>query len=169
VPQIQLVCFAIAISVLLSLSFFFGWRQLLALRSLGEQPNLPVEESRYQRRQAYRRLIGCGLMVLLALLLAGWQIFLEDKAQALAVERDNVVPDSEPPPMTEEQRDLARLCVYYWIVILLVLLTIVALAGVDMWTTRRRGLREHRKILDDQRIMLERQVARYREGRNGHN
>jgi len=166
VPLIQLICVGLAISVLLGLAFYFGWRQVLALGELREQTSLPAEESLHQRGQAHRRLAGCGLMVLLALLLAGWQIFLEDKAEALRVQRAALPDDGTAPPLTDSERDFVRFCVSFWIVFLMILLVVVALAGVDLWTTRRRGLREHRKLLDDQRLMLERQVERYRQERN---
>jgi hypothetical protein len=169
VPLIQLICVGLAIPLLLGLAFYFGWRQVVALGEVREQTSLPAEENRYQRRQAHRRLVGCGLMALLALLLAGAQLFLEDKAQALAEQRDALPDDGSAPPLTEPERDFARMYACYWIVCLLVLMAIVALAGVDLWETRRRGLREQRKLLDDQRLMLERQVERYRQKRKGLN
>ena len=49
-----------------------------------------------------------------------------------------------------------------WIVILLLVLAVVLLAAVDIWSTRLFSLRQQRKILDDRRAMLEREVARYR-------
>src|ERR1700722_18226421 len=68
VAQTQLICVAVAIVVLLGLSFGFGWRQLAVLRRLREVPELPADEGREQRRQAHRRLVSCGLLALLALL-----------------------------------------------------------------------------------------------------
>ncbi len=160
---IQLICVAVAIPVLLGLAFFFGLRQTAVLRRLREGPELPAEESRHQRRQGYRRLVSCMLLALLAFLLAGAQLFLEERADfwvaAPAVERP-----AEPTP---EQRDFVRIYGAYWLLCLVVLLAVVGLAGVDLWETRRRGLRERRKLLDDQRIMLERQMTRYRRERGG--
>jgi hypothetical protein len=54
----------------------------------------------------------------------------------------------------------------YWIVLLVVLMAVVVLAGIDLWETRRRGLRERRKLLDDQRVMLRRQMTRWRRERD---
>jgi hypothetical protein len=162
VALIQLICVALAIPVLLGLSFFFGFRQFAVLRRLREGPALPSEEQRQQRRQSLRRLTSCGLLALLALLLAGAQLFLEDRADAFIDEQDTRPPEASAPEPTPEQRDFLRIYGAYWITCLLVLLAVVALAGFDLWETRRRGLHERRKLLDDHRVLLKRQITRYR-------
>ncbi len=162
-PLIQLICVAVAIPVLLGVSFFFGFRQFAALRRLSEGPELPLEESRQCRRQAYRRLVGCALLAVLALLLAGAQLFLEERID----EQNAPTPEGVARAPTPEQRDFARFYVSYWIGCLVLLLVVVGLAGVDLWETRRRGLRDRRKLLDDQRVMLERQMTLYRRQRDG--
>jgi flagellar biosynthesis/type III secretory pathway M-ring protein FliF/YscJ len=167
VPQIQVICFALAIVVLLGLSFGFGWRQLVALRRLREVPELPADESRRQRRQAHRRLVGCGLMALLALLLAGAQLFLEEPTDLWIAEHDARAAEGQPVEPTPQQRAFFRLYGVYWIVLLLVLLALVAVAGVDLLETRRQGLRERRKLLDDRRVMLQRQMTRWRREHDG--
>jgi putative copper export protein len=166
----QLICVALAIPVLLGLSFFFAWRQFVLLRGLRGGPELPAAESRQERRQAYRRFVSCGLLALLALLLAGAQLFLEERADNL-IDEQSAQPQEEgaPSAFTPAQRDFARLYGMYWIVCLVVLMAIVALAGIDLWETRRRGLRERRKLLDDQRVMLRRQIKRYWQERRGRN
>jgi flagellar biosynthesis/type III secretory pathway M-ring protein FliF/YscJ len=169
VAQTQLICVAVAIVVLLCLSFVFGWRQLVVLRRLREGPELPAEESRQQRRQARRRLVGCVLLALLAFLLAGAQLFLEERVDIWIAQHAGPAPDGEPVEPTPEQRNFFRLYGVYWIILLVVLLAVVALAGIDLWETRRRGLRERRKLLDDQRVMLQRQMTRWRRERDGPN
>jgi ABC-type Fe3+ transport system permease subunit len=166
----QLICVALAIPVLLGLSFVFGWQQYTALRRLRDSPALPVAERRQQRRQAYRRLVTCGLLALLALLLAGAQLFLEERADNLIDEQRAQSQDQgAEAPFTPEQRNFARFYGVYWIVCLVVLLAVVGLAGIDLWETRRRGLRERRKLLDDQRGMLRRQITRLRQERDERN
>jgi hypothetical protein len=165
VALIQLICVAAAIPVLLGLAFFFGGRQFAVLRHLRERPEMPAEEQRRLRRQAYRRLVSCGLLILLALLLAGAQLFLEERADLFIDAQDARPADASAPEPTPEQRDFLRLYGAYWIVCLMVLLAIVALAGVDLWQTRRQGLRERRQLLDDHRVLLEQQITRYRQER----
>jgi hypothetical protein len=167
VALIQLICVALAIPVLLGVSFIYGFRQVAALRLLREGPELPAEEGRHHRRQAYRRLVSCGLLALLALLLAGAQLFLEERADNLIDEQAARPQEEGPRDLTPEQRNFARFYGAYWIGCLVVLMAVVALAGVDLWETRRRGLRARRKLLDDTRGMLQRQLTRYRRERDG--
>lgn len=159
----QLICVALAIPVLLGLSFFFGWHQLGALRRLRDGPELPATLARGLRRQLYRRLVTCGLLALLALLLAGAQLFLEERADDLIKENSVQAKHGNSPELTPEQRDFARFYGAYWLFCLLILLTIVGLAGFDLWETRRNGLRERRRLLHDQRLMLQRQMTQFRE------
>jgi hypothetical protein len=48
------------------------------------------------------------------------------------------------------------------------LMAVLMLAAADFLATRRFGRRAHQKILDDRRMMLERQMARLRQEGNGH-
>jgi hypothetical protein len=170
VALLQLICVALAIPVLLGVAFVFGWQQCVALRGLRNRPELPLAESRQQRGQAYRRLLTCGLLALLALLLAGARLFLEERADNLIDEqRAQAQEEGAEPPFTPEQRNFARFYGAYWIGCLVVLMAVVGLAGIDLWETRRRGLRERRKLLDDQRVMLRRQITRLRQERDERN
>jgi hypothetical protein len=164
----QIVFGTLLVAVLLFLSLFYAWRQVRALRALRQAPELPPEEARYERTKAWRRLVSCGLTLALAALLAGLLTFLEDRAQELADRREAVAAGEEPPPLTPEERALARRWLWGWIVLLLVLLAVVLLAAVDLWATRRFGLRQYRKIQADRRAMIERQVSRLRGQRNGY-
>ena len=153
---------ALLVAVLLFVSVFYAWRQARALAGLRRRPDLPADESEHQRRQAWRRLVGSGLLLLLAGLLAGALVYLEAPAQRLA---DLDVPDTSA--YTPEQRAFLRLYGGWWITLLLVLLAVILLAGLDLWATYRWGVRQHRKLQADRRAMVERQVARLREGRDG--
>jgi hypothetical protein len=156
--------------VLLGVAFVFGWQQYVALRGLRNRPELPLAERRQQRGQAYRRLLTCGLLALLALLLAGAQLFLEERVDNLIDEqRAQAQEQGGEQPFTPEQRNFARFYGVYWIGCLVVLMAVVGLAGIDLWETRRRGLRERRKLLDDQRVMLRRQITRLRQERDERN
>jgi hypothetical protein len=170
VALLQLICVALAIPVLLGVSFFFAWRQFVELRRLRDGPPLPAAEMRQQRGQVYRRLVTCGLLALLALLLAGAQLFLEERADKLIDEQKaQAQADGTEPDLTPEQQNFARIYGVYWMVCLVILMAVVVLAGLDLWQTRRRGLRERRKLLDDQRGMLRREITRLRREREERN
>ena len=64
-------------------------------------------------------------------------------------------------------REFGRIFAGYVIAILLLLGGIVTLAGIDFMATRRYALAQLRKIQTDRRAMLERQITRWREERDG--
>jgi hypothetical protein len=155
------------VGALVGLSLYYAVRQVSALQHLKANPALPEEEKRYERRKAYRRLVGCGLMLALGGMLTFVHVYLENPAQQLADERNQFAP-GEAPPLTPEQRSFLRLWGGYWIAILLTLLAVVIVAALDLWATRRYGIRQYRKLQADRRAMIERQVSRLRQQRNGH-
>ncbi len=142
---------------LLGLSLYVGARQVVQLRHLRQQ-DLPAEEMHYERRKAWRRLVSCGLTLVLAAMLAvlvpSWE------------EVDRMLRVAGPQP-TEEQKSLARLYVGGWIVLMMLLMVLLVLAALDLWSTRRFGLRQFRKLQADRRAMIERQVNRMRRDRDG--
>jgi hypothetical protein len=207
----QVVSGACLVAALMSLSLYYGFRQMRALRRL-RRLDLPREEDHYYRSQARRRLVGSALMFVMAWLLTGVMLYLEEPAQQLADQRDaqeagadlltgrthviaqvvaaqglglpsvgtagfpqvivasRVASLDAPavPLLTPDERFFLRIYGGAWIGILLALLALVLLAAVDVWSTRRYGLRAQRKIQDDRRAMIARQVARLRQERNGH-
>ena len=168
-PANQLVSGVLLVLGLVLLASFYTWRQVRALRQLRHASDPGSAEHRYRRAQAWRRLVNSGLMFVLAGLLAGALACLEAPAQRLADERDAVRAAGAEPVTTPEERSFFRVYGAFWIVILLVLLAVVVLAGMDLWATRTFALREHRKIQADRRAMIERQAARLRHERDGHN
>ena len=150
----EIVFGSLLVAVLLLLSSYFGWRQWVVLRRLRAE-TLPSEESRYERRMAYRRLVSCGLTLLLGLLLAS----------ALSL----FDPDFMKIPATElpsDQRLMLRVWGGSWVAILLLLLVVVGIAAVDLWSTRRHALQQFRKLQADRRAMIQRQSMRLREERD---
>ena len=160
----QTVFGALLVAALLFVSLYYAWRQLRALRAL-RGASLPDEEMRYERAKARLRLINSVLTLLLAGLLIAGLVYLEGPAQRLADERA-AAPDGQP--LTPQERVFVRLYGWFWIAFMLILLAVVALAAVDLFSTRRYGLRQHRKLQADRRAMIERQAARIRQQRNGH-
>jgi hypothetical protein len=153
------------ILLLLGLAAWFGRRQVQTLRDTRSVENLPSEDRRYVRRQAWRRLVGCALMVVLAGLLAGWYLLgFHEFANQLRAQAEAT---PSPVERTPEQERALRFCAYYLIISLLTLLAMLGVAALDFWAIRVYALRHHRQIMADRRAMIERQVARLRQEGNG--
>jgi hypothetical protein len=153
----------VIVLVLLGLAGYFGRKQVQTLRGLRGRDNDTPEERRYQRNQAWLRLVSCGLMVVLAGLLAWTYLTGQERhATELGEMRQANVE------LSAEQRGAARQWFAYWVAMTGVLFLIMALAVVDLLTIRRFGLKQYRKIQDDRRAMIERQLALLRSRRNGH-
>ena len=150
----EIVFGSLLVVVLLLLSSYFGWRQLVVLRKLRAE-TLPGAEAQYERRMAYRRLVSCGLTLLLGLILAG-ALLLFDPAFMK-------IPATE---LTPDQRQMLRVWGGSWVAILLLLLVVVGIAAVDLWSTRRHALQQFRKLQADRRAMIQRQTMRLREERD---
>lgn len=164
----QIISGGLLAAILAGLAVFYSWRQGRLLRRLRDHPDLPEEETRYLRGQAWRRLVSCVLLLVLAGQMVGALVFLEIPAQRLADERAALPAGQERPPLTQEQRSFVNLYGAYWIVFLLILLAVVVVAALDFFATRRHGRRLHQKLQADRRAMIERQAARLRQERNGY-
>jgi hypothetical protein len=163
----QIVFGAALVVALLGISLYYAWRQVWALRRLRQTPDLPGAETRYVRRQAWRRLAGCVLMLVMAGLLAFVLIYMEGPVQEVAYLREAKRAAGLPHIPAQDETDLLNRWVGSWIAILLMLMAVIFLAAWDLWATRLYGVREFRKIQADRRAMIERQAARMRRQRNG--
>jgi hypothetical protein len=194
----QIISTIVLVVLLLAWAGYSGWRQVQTLRALPAAENLPPDDLRYLRSQAWLRLTSSGLMVALATLLA-LSFFVEKPAQALIDENNarreqqskayaTIILQNQPiaaaacssyflalPERGEEAEDtpehrrFVKFYGAYWISVLLLLLGMVGIALYDMLAIRRFGQRHYRKIQEDRRAMIARQVARMRRDRNGHN
>jgi hypothetical protein len=163
----QIIFGAVLVATLVFLGVFYAWRQVLALRRLRTDADPTSDEAFYQRRRARRRLINSGLMLVLAGLLGGILLSVENKAEVLARERVSY-EEGQAPDFTPEERSFVYLYSGLWITFLVVLLAVVIVAAVDAWSTRSFALRAFRKLQADRNAMIERQVLRMRQDRNGH-
>jgi hypothetical protein len=158
------------VALLVILAVTYAWVQIRALRS--PHAETPSAESRYERARAWRRLISTGLLLVLAGQLGIALLFLEGPAQQLADQRDARPRPVEPKPdepRSPEEINFLRIWGGNWVVFLLILLVVLALAGVDLMATRRYALNQRRQLRADQRAMIERQIDQMRAERNGHN
>jgi hypothetical protein len=163
----QIIFGVVLVLVLLSVASLYIVRQILALRRLRSTEEMALEERAYLHGRARRRLVTSLLLLLLGLMLAGALISLEAPAHRLAQEQAAKEREGDTTPLAPEKRKFAQFYGWFWILFLLILMAVVFLAALDYWATRRYGIRQHRKIIDDRRAMIEREVSRLRQERNG--
>ncbi len=157
---------ALIILMLLGLAGFYARRQLRLLGDLRRQTDLAPEDRRFYRGQAWRRLVGCALMLVMAgLLIGSYALGQEDQADQVAHAGK---ADGPRPALTPENRQFLQRYSEFWILFTLVLLVLLGLAFVDLWSIRRYGKQQFRQIQAEHRAQLENQVARLRSQRNGH-
>ncbi len=163
----QIIYGVVLILVLLFVAVLYTVRQVAALRRLRAAEEMALEERAYLHGRAWRRLVTSLLLFLLGVMLAAALVYLEAPAQRLAEEQAAKEQQGDTTPLAPEQREFARFYAWFWIFFLLILMAVVFLAALDYWATRRYGIRQHRKIIDDRRAMIEREVSRLRQERNG--
>ena len=159
----QIVFGIVLVVVLLAMAGFFGWRQILTLRSLRTSNIIPADERRYMRRQAWRRLTCSVIMVVIAGMLAA-HFSLEPAAIALANKKAN----NPAEKLNAEEEHFKLVYTVYWGIVLMLLVAIIFLAAIDFFAIRRFGMRQYRQIQADRRAMIEGELTRIRSQRNGH-
>jgi hypothetical protein len=151
---------ALLVIALLGMAGYYAWRQRHTLRLLRD-PSLSPEDRGYLQGQVRRRMMSSVLMVVLAGMLIAWY-FLEGHF-------GDIQPVAERPAKLEpEQKESLRFMMLYWVVALIVLFGILILAALDLVATARFGRRHQRQLEADRRATLERDVASFRQQRNGH-
>ncbi|MFL5338936.1 MAG: hypothetical protein ACJ8F7_02115 [Gemmataceae bacterium] len=159
---------SLLVLTLLAVAGVYTWRSIRTLRRTTLYHEMLPDDRRYLRRQGWRRLVNSVLMLLFAGLMAGSYVFgLQKRADELGERNQQARAEGRTDPMAPEDREFSRFYGGYWIATLLVLGAIVAIAGLDLWATRRYGLRKFRQIQSDRRAMLQRQLERYRQERDG--
>jgi MFS family permease len=164
----QIIFGIVLVLVLLSVGILYIVRQILMLRRLRVAEEMALEERAYLHGRARRRLVTSLLLLVLGVMLAAALIYLEAPAHQLAENRDAMRQQGDDTPLNEEQQLFFGSYLIFWILFLLILMAVIFLAALDYWATRRYGLHQHRKIIDDRRAMIEREVSRLRQERNGH-
>jgi hypothetical protein len=164
VTPAELAFHLVLIVLLLFLAGYFGWKQFQTLRGLRRSTET-AEDRRFLRRQAIRRLVCCGLMLLLAGLIMG-NLFLDTSYREMLQERERG-RERGVEAVAEEHRDFARFFTAYWAATLFVLFTLITLAGFDFWAIARFGMRQRRQLQADHRAILHEEIARFRRQRNG--
>jgi hypothetical protein len=152
--------------VTLGVAAVFVRQQARTIRRLASESDIPAADRVYYRRQVWRRLIGCVLLVAVAAMMTFWYVYrldarIDELGDTLKAQR--AAGDHR---LTQEQDDARRFYVYYVSTMLLLLMAVVILAGVEMAAIRRYAARNLRQIRDDRREMLRRELTALREERS---
>jgi hypothetical protein len=155
------------VATLLLVAGYYARVQIRTLRRTTPAFEMLPDERRFLRRQAWRRLVNSGLMLLLAGLLVGaYASGMEQRGAELGERRQKIrEAEGAAGKMSDEDRRFTRIYGGYWITCLLLLGAIIAMAGIDLMATRRYALTKLRQIQTDRRAMLQRQLERYRQER----
>lgn len=150
----------------IALAVVFALRQVQTLRWVRLQAGLSGDDIRYYTRRSYARLVGCGLLLVLADLLAGLYSFgiLEGLDELVAA---GPQAKAEGRSLTPEQRDFVHFAYAYVGSIALVLLLLLVGSFIDTIATRRYGMRQRKRIRDERQAMLEQQLPLLRQERSG--
>ena len=163
-------------SILLALGIGSGLRQRWTLRRLRAEKYMPSDERAYLRRQARRRLVTSGVLLVIGGMIAGAYLSgMEARANAIADRQKRADAQADPtadpgrppddaakPPPTEDEKRFVKLYGTYWIVILLLLFGTVCLAVFDFWSTRWYFMAQYRRIKADHESKLQRDLAVHR-------
>lgn len=141
-------------------------KQLANLDRLKKDAHVPSDDRKYLTKQARRRIITGGLLIGLATMLSGTYFSgMERRAERLGEEKRPVDEEGRKQPMAEEDKDFIRFYSIYWIGILFLIFLIVSFAIVDIWATRRYAWAQLKRISQEHRTVLERDLAMYRQQR----
>jgi hypothetical protein len=162
----QIVFGVVIIIVTAAVGAYYAWRQWQALRRLRADQTTPEDERTFLRNQAWRRLAGSVLLLVFSGLFVG-MFYLEGPASELVRQGEEAKARDEQKPLDPEQKKFVRLYGAYWIVLLLLVLAIIALAGYEIYAIRRFSVQHLRRIQDERRAMIASETARIRRERNG--
>jgi len=130
-----------------------NWRRL-------RSESLASDDRRYVRGLAQRRTVNAVLLLGLAGMLAG--AYLSGGQQEL--NRIAGLPAQDPPgEQTPEDREFVKSWAIYWIVFLVLLFFVIVIAAADYTATSLYARQQLRRIRDEQRTLLERDLAVYRQ------
>ncbi len=160
--------FGIAIvAVTAGLGGYYAWRQVQTLRRLRADAALEDEERSFQRNQAWRRLAGAVLLLLIAGVFVAVLLFEGPADRLLQAGRENA-EQVEKRGLNGAEKDFMRIWFGTVIVLLLLILGLLGIAGYEIFAIRRYSVRQMRRIQDERRAMIASETARLRRERNGH-
>lgn len=150
------LAFVLAAIALVSLRFQVrNWRRL-------RTESLASDDRRYLRGLAQRRTINSVLLLVLAGMLAG--VYLSGGQQELN-RIAGLKLQNPPAEQTPADREFVKSMAIYWSAFLVLLFFVVAVAIADYTATSLYGRQQLRRIRQEQRTLLERDLAVYRQQR----
>jgi hypothetical protein len=149
-------CLSALLAAIAGVSLRYQLRTWRRLRT----ESLASDDRRYLRGVCQRRTINGVLLLVLAGMLAG--AYLSGGQQEL--NRIAGLPLQDPPgERTPEDDQFVRSWAIYWIVVLVVLFAVIVLAVADYTATSLYARQQLRRIRNEQRTLLERDLAVYRQ------
>ncbi len=134
---------------------YYGRQQFRTMHELRGGPDRGIEDRRYFRNQAWRRLFGCVLLgVVAAMLVGAYASGLQTAATELGRTLDAEREQFGRATLSPEQLEFRRRYALYWASLLVVLFILVGLAGVEWWAVRRFGRRHWSLIRAERRAAL---------------
>ncbi len=148
-------------AVLVGVAAIFIVRQQQTLRSVRADAAMPAEQVRYLLRQSQRRMFGSVLLVLLAGMLVG-SLFLNYEPLRKPIEQ-------VPPDQQEAAKQALRVVTIYWMVFLMLLMAVMALAVFDFWATARFSVQQQKLLFQQHQEMLEAELTEHKYRQNDSN
>lgn len=153
---------AVALLVAVPLALFgaaSAAAQVRGMRALKARTHVPSDEFAYLQGRHRRRLAAGVVMVVIAGLIAGAYLSgLEAGADALA----KPAGDGQKKQMGDDERQLVRVWLAYWIVVIVLAFGLIGIAVVDAWASRRYWRAIYQEMRDEHAAKLRRDLAVYR-------
>jgi hypothetical protein len=162
----QLFFGVLIVIIVVGVACYFSWREFQALAGLRRSQVSP-EDRTYAYFKAWRRLACSALMLAFAVLFSA-SFFLEPPADRLVEQGQAARDRNQKPRLDPSQVEFWQVYRNLWVVMLLLLLAILALAGWDYFAIRRFAQRHYRQLQEERRTMIENELVRLRSRHNGH-
>jgi hypothetical protein len=151
-------------AILLLLGVGAGLRQVRTLKGLRTEPYVATEDRRYFGGQAVRRLVISGLLLIVGGMISIYYLSGMDARMDAIPERNKAGGQPAPDdPQAASDKEFTKLVGVYWIVVILLLGAVVAVALMDFWATRKYWMVRYKEIKEDHETKLQRDLAVYRQ------
>jgi hypothetical protein len=151
------------------LVFMAGWTvrsQFKIFAQLRSPDSMADEDRRYLTKRSRGRIVNSIFILILGGMLA-WTYLSGNEQRAEEIGQKNEAARNDPNiprvELSEEERAFMKFYIGYWIAFLLILFIVFTHAILDFWATRRYAVNEMKRIRDDQKVLLERDLAMYRQ------
>ena len=144
--------------VMLAVAAYFTWRQRTTLQTLRVDSKISPAQRRFLFKQCWRRLFGSFVLAVLAVMLIG-SLFLDYEPHRQPL---NDLPQAEQ----EAAKQAFRFIILYWMAVLLLVMTVLALAVFDLWATARHGVQQQKQLFLEHQELLEAELEEHRQRRS---